>query len=306
MSKGSLKSDEPRAHVESELKNTKIVTGGSGGKRKVDAIDDDDDDQPERKTAMENHDNNNDEEKEGEGEGEGESEVKIEGFDKLPAERKEKLLGKGNAALDRFLSNPRRGIPPEVRKMIRENQSFLPRAAYTSREMALECLRTNRNNRFCLYHHRTDRRGRAKDGQGKYKLNGVPMQRAASFRKSDGVPAPKGHLHCSCEIDVALADFIHWKTWKVTGKVDGEEFTESLQDQQLQPRERLFVVKNFEKATNLKLGDLYWGNKNERQFEKRKMEKQVLRCLKIFNKMRAEDGEGVLELAVCDGNDSAE
>ncbi|KAF8871471.1 hypothetical protein BD779DRAFT_1478214 [Infundibulicybe gibba] len=134
-----------------------------------------------------------------------------------------------------------------------------------------------------------DRRGRAKDGQGKYKLNG-PMQRAASFRKSDGVPAPKGHLHCGCEIDVALADFIHWKTWKVTGPAAATT-------------RGLFVVKNFEKATNLKLGDLYWGNKNERQFEKRKMEKQVLRCLKIFNKMRAEDGEGVLELAATSRKD---
>ncbi|KAF8869180.1 hypothetical protein BD779DRAFT_1682495 [Infundibulicybe gibba] len=139
-----------------------------------------------------------------------------------------------------------------------------------------------------------------KSYSGKYKLNGVPMQRAASVRKSDGVPSPEGHLNCGCDIDVALADFIHWKTWTVTGIVDGEELTESLQDQHLQPRERLFVVKNFEKATKLKLGDLYTGNKNEKQFEKRKVEKQVMRYLEIFNKMREEDKEEKLELIVCD------
>ncbi|KAF8872982.1 hypothetical protein BD779DRAFT_1477256 [Infundibulicybe gibba] len=306
-SKGCLES------VKTELKNTAVVTGGE--KRKSDAIDGDN--RPEGKTAAAKRkrqkkkkargsdgeedanrsslDDNNDG---------GEGEAKVEGFDKLSAQKREELLRKGNAALDDYLANPSYGIPSETRKMIRANQSYLPRAAYTSREMALECLRTNRDNTFCLYHHRTDKQGRARDGQGKYKLNGVPMQRAASYKKSDGVPSAKGHLHCGCDIDIALADFIHWKTWTVTGVVDGEEVTESLQDQLLQPRERLFVVKNFEKATKLKLGDLYRGNRNEREFEKRKREKQMFRCLEILNKMREEENQGKLEITVCD--DSAE
>ncbi|KAF8058231.1 hypothetical protein FPV67DRAFT_1387863, partial [Lyophyllum atratum] len=128
-----------------------------------------------------------------------------------------------------------------LRRMIWENQWLLPESATISRELALHILGSTHANTQCIV------------------LTGTPGPRLV---KSKNMPRPKapaeGLLHCGCEEDKALLDFIFWKTWKATYTSSYKKsYTEGLATQRLEPRSRMFMVHAVEEYSGLKLDDFY-------------------------------------------------
>lgn len=210
-------------------------------------------------------------------------------------------------------------IPAKLRRLIRENQSLVPEAGTKDRQLALECLMTQNLNVFCSYHHAIDKGGRKTDGKDgqKYVLNGVPLPRETvdpdavkALKKKKSVlytskgefRSPRlrsGYLNCGCEIDEALMDFYFWKTWTITGVVDGKEVTESMGDQRLPPRLRAFVVKNFKDWACLTLDDLYTRKHLTREHHQKAMYfKQLERILVKYNDVQEKLGGPKLRLEV--------
>lgn len=199
----------------------------------------------------------------------------------------------GNAAIDAFLSNPSKSpLDIVLRKQIRDHQDLLPRAATTTRELALSILTTNRDNKFCLYHHSTQKAGLIIDGEGKYKLNGVPYPRLVAKTKNVVVNSPDGYMNCGCNEDVALTDFYFWKTWKLTCIETGTVVTESLKDQKFSPRERAFIVAAFNDSAGLTIDDLYSGKKDARAHSKALLKLQINRLQEKLEAMEEEDDVG--------------
>ena len=178
-----------------------------------------------------------------------------------------------------------------LRKQIRDHQDLLPRAATTTRQLALAILTTNRHNTFCLYHHGTQKAGLIIDGQGKYKLNGVPFPRLVAKTKKAVVNSRVGYMNCGCNEDVALTDFYFWKTWKLTCTETGTAITESLKDQKFAPRDKAFIVAFFNDVTTLKIDDLYSGKKDIRTHYKNLLKLQANRLLQKLDEMEQEDNE---------------
>lgn len=176
--------------------------------------------------------------------------------------------------------------------MIRENQTFLPRAATTSRLLALEVLETNRYNIFCLYHHTKDKAGKVQDGEGRFLINGVPHERqvSQSTKKALRVSPHKGYLNCGCDEEMALLDFFMWKTWSVTAKIDNKIVTEGLKEKVWSPRERMFIMKQYRDLTGLTVDDLYAANQSDPKVVINRLKKQITFQLDQLNTMEAEEG----------------
>ncbi|KAG6804817.1 hypothetical protein H0H92_002208, partial [Tricholoma furcatifolium] len=51
----------------------------------------------------------------------------------------------------------------------------MPIAATKTRKLALDILTSNRGNVMCIYHHVIEKTGYLIDGEGDYRLNGVPL-----------------------------------------------------------------------------------------------------------------------------------
>jgi hypothetical protein len=77
------------------------------------------------------------------------------------------------------LSSPANAkIPTWFRKAVKDHQWFMPRAATTSRELALEVLKTTQGNQFCIWHHEHDKSSKKHDfANGPYKVTGTPFPR---------------------------------------------------------------------------------------------------------------------------------
>lgn len=207
-------------------------------------------------------------------------------------------------------------IDAHIRRLIRENQSLAPEAATTSRELAMECLMTSQMNMFCPYHHAIDKAGKTVDGKEgqKYVLNGVPKPRrlirgpsikkmknkeSVLFKSNGQLRNPRvrdGILNCGCRVNDALTEFYFWKTWSLSGNVNGEDVTESMGDQRMTPRIRAFVVKAFEEATCLTIDDLYTGKLAPIRHQERMYLKQLERILAKFNALQAKLGGSTLRL----------
>ncbi|KAG6827543.1 hypothetical protein H0H92_011350 [Tricholoma furcatifolium] len=169
-------------------------------------------------------------------------------------------------AIEEFLRYPNTTtIDPRLRKIIRENASFMPIAATKNRQLALHILTSNRGNVMCVWHHFVEKTGYTMDGQGKHvRLRGIPRPRKVNHVISDGVKRPKGYCHCGCSEEVALLDFYFWKTWTISGKLPGgERITETMMDPILQPRIRSFVLDQFWIWTGLTVDDLYQGKRRK-------------------------------------------
>ena len=206
-------------------------------------------------------------------------------------------------------------IDPHIRRLIHENQTVAPEAATTSRALALECFTTLPMNVLCPYHQKSDKAGKTVDGRDglKFVLNGVPRPRktvppatakklkkkaSALYKQSSQFRDPRlreGFLHCGCSIDEVLMDFYFWKTWKISGIVDGKEVTESMAEQRLTPRMRAFVVKAFEEATCLTIDDLYSGKLPPWRYQEKMYHTQLERILAKYNKLQ-ETMEGGVKL----------
>ena len=114
---------------------------------------------------------------------------------------------------------------------------------------------TQNFNIFCHYHHKIDKKGKKIDGKEgeKFVLNGVPLPQKmvhpeaakALKKKKLALYMRKGefrnprlcdrYLNCGCQVNNALLDFFFWKTWTLTGTVNGEEVTESMGEQHMPP-----------------------------------------------------------------------
>jgi hypothetical protein len=181
----------------------------------------------------------------------------------------------GNELIDDYINVIKRGgqaklrIPDTICRAIKDHQSFLPRAATTSRELALACLKTNRRNTFCVFHHTHDKKGQIYDGSTKAKhlVTGVPVGRIAKKKRHDKEEAREGFLSCGCTIDAALFDFYLWKTWTATND-KGE--TEGLGSQCFDPRTRWFLVKNaYGDDAALTVDDFYSNDTSTREATKK-------------------------------------
>ncbi|KAF8079000.1 hypothetical protein FPV67DRAFT_1444205 [Lyophyllum atratum] len=184
-------------------------------------------------------------------------------YEDLSEDEKENLPAKARKEFRLFL---KKGTPvgSGLRRMIRENQWLLPESATISRELALHILGSTHANTQCLFHRETKAEGKKGGFTKGIVLTGTPGPRLV---KSKNMPRPKapaeGLLHCGCEEDKALLDFIFWKTWKATYTSSYKKsYTEGLATQRLEPRSRMFMVHAVEEYSGLKLDDFYTGPGN--------------------------------------------
>jgi len=200
--------------------------------------------------------------------------------------------GIGNQQIDDFLANRNRTISDSITKAIRDHQDLLPRAATTTRELALHCLGTNRGNRWCVYHH-VSKSGKIFDGSkdAKFAITGVPLSRKLTPKKGETLRRG-GHLNCGCSEDMALLDFYFWKTWKVKkGNVE-----EGLKNQRIEPRLRLFFAENYTTDSTLTVDDLYTRGKPDNVAKKIRIRQQIKRLSKRLNALNKADGEALERL----------
>jgi hypothetical protein len=108
-----------------------------------------------------------------------------------------------------------KGISYRIRRYIRESPEFLPQAATTSRALAMHVLGTNRGSTICIFHQRHRAFSQHDGYDGKFLMKGVTYPKKLNTLKVTHTPQP-GHLHCGCNIDVALMGFFFWKTWTLT------------------------------------------------------------------------------------------
>ena len=199
--------------------------------------------------------------------------------------------------------------------LIHENQTVAPEAATTSCALVLERFTTLPMNVLCPYHQKSDKSRKIVDGKDglKFILNGVPQPRKtippatakklkkkalALYKQSSQFRDPclcEGFLHCGCPIDEVLMDFYFWKTWNISGVVDGKEVTESMAEQWLTPRMWAFVVKTFQEATCLTIDDLYSGKLPQWRHQEKIYHTQLERILAKYNTLQ-ETMEGSIKL----------
>jgi len=190
-------------------------------------------------------------------------------------------------AIKRIEDSRKFRFPKHILAMIKKDQTYLPQAARTSKKVSLAVLRSNRGNYCCLFHFKKDKSGNLKNslnpaatrGRGKYKIMGVYGDRRFVKRKGKNALAkqPLGILNCGCKQLHAFWDLYIWKTWRVSeiikevdkdGKavlekdVEEEVVVESLEDDVLEPRLRLFVIKQL-KRTGMQMSHFLRGSKSK-------------------------------------------
>ncbi|KAG6810085.1 hypothetical protein H0H92_013381 [Tricholoma furcatifolium] len=198
---------------------------------------------------------------------------------------------RGRDAIEGWLEHPGKyRLDDTLRRLIRKYQTFIPEAAISSRQLALEILTTNRGNSRCVYHHRTDKTSKIRDGRGvKFQLYGVPEAPCFLWKKTSNTRKPaEGYLRCGCSEEDALLDFAFWKTWILESK----GITEGLGEGVLSPRHRAFVLKNFRDYTGLKADDMYRGDLSDEEFERNQIKKQIGFLIGLLNDVCKDLGNG--------------
>ncbi|KAJ3545278.1 hypothetical protein NMY22_g2499 [Coprinellus aureogranulatus] len=180
-------------------------------------------------------------------------------FDELPAEEQEKLIERGRRECQKYLeTRDETAISFSTRRLIREEQSYLPEAVHASRDLALLILKTSTTNTICRYHQQA--RGQTPSDGFDGKTQGVAYPKILGTKDQPVKPAAN-HLNCGCHVKHALLDLIWWKTMKI-GSTHPERMNypeEGLRDDVISPRLRSFIVKIFDTFSNLSVGELYLG-----------------------------------------------
>jgi hypothetical protein len=192
-----------------------------------------------------------------------------------------------NNAIDNWLQKGK-PVPTTIRRAVRENQELGKRASSTSRELALHFLTTSAMNVFCLYHSNNDKKGGKYDGQEgeKYQVVGIPLKRDANKVKQDRKICPKGHMHCGCEENNALADFYIWKNWVA----ESGGYKEGMKDDIMDPRTRSFVVgTGLNSYARIFTDDLYTENHSAQDTKKALILNQIARLKNDLQKLEIED-----------------
>ncbi|KAF8067536.1 hypothetical protein FPV67DRAFT_1356093, partial [Lyophyllum atratum] len=161
---------------------------------------------------------------------------------------------------------PGQALNDQFKNKIRTERDFLPEAATTSCDLALEVLTTNRQNIFCIYHTHKDKVTKRWNGMpdGRNSIEGVISQRSANQKKRDKGKEQDKHdteekcLSCGCREDDALLGFIIWKTWTVSEIIGRTMVTEGFSKEEiLTPRDRLFIIQALRDKFGLNLKDFY-------------------------------------------------
>jgi hypothetical protein len=177
-----------------------------------------------------------------------------------------------------FLRDPgHKWVSHSNRRLIREVAEFCPRAATTTRELALHCLESNRRNFICPYHGERGKGGEKNDQtateESPYQVTGTSYVREVNIFRGDDVERKPGHFHCGCPEDLVLFDFYLWKQTKITSTLTG--VTEGWKDQRLDPRARLLVATAWEHWTGLTIDQMYRGDRTEIEAEVERLTTQV-------------------------------
>ena len=208
-------------------------------------------------------------------------------------------------AVDAFLAK-KTPISLGLRHLIREVQDFVPRAGTTSRELSLHILHTNRHNFICLYHQHHRSPNYLSDGvvPGKsHTLRGIPYPRIVTSSKGESQAPPEGHLHCGCNVDVALLDLFWWKTWILHSTRPNLPVSERLGDEYLPPHVRAFFAQAFIEATGLMIDDLYTSGVGTSGYNTMNMRMyQLRRMLQLVNGLDVRDGAPQLTIQALDPN----
>ncbi|KAF8194274.1 hypothetical protein K438DRAFT_1797586, partial [Mycena galopus ATCC 62051] len=111
----------------------------------------------------------------------------------------------------------------------------------------------------------------------KYLVEGVALpslknneEKSKARKKKNGTqtrrntPERVGFLDCGCDEDMALMDFIWFKTWTVTSKKPGWPMVEDMKGDVFGARHRAFFTQAFSAATGLRTEDYFsvnpaWG-----------------------------------------------
>jgi hypothetical protein len=210
--------------------------------------------------------------------------------------------GLGHEIIDDFLRSPgTTKMPAWFRKAVKDHQWFMPRAATTSRELALEVLKTTQGNQFCIWHHAHDKGGKRHDSaKGPYKVTGTPfprlsdktLKKMADSNRNQLLEERKGILSCGCPVDVALLDLYLWKTWMVRNR-SGQ--SEGLRNQRIDPRTRLFIAEAYKTHAGLTVNDLYTNGKDELQAKKLRLHAQIVRLSSEYDAIAGfRNGKGLI------------
>ena len=165
----------------------------------------------------------------------------------------------------------------------------MPRAATTSRELALEVLKTTQGNQFCIWHHEHDKGGKKHDfANGPYKVTGTPFPRLSdktlkkmtAKERAQLLEKRRGILSCGCPVDVALLDLYLWKTWTARNH-SGE--LEGLRNQRIDPRTRLFIAEAYKTHVGLTVDDLYTNGRDELHAKKLRLHAQIVRLVSEYD-----------------------
>jgi hypothetical protein len=114
-------------------------------------------------------------------------------------------------------------------------------------------------------------------------MKGVTYPKKLNTLKVTHTPQP-GHLHCGCNINVALMGFFFWKTWTLTSSHPGLiHLSESMKDEDLQPRPRGFIVEAYQKTAYLTIDDMYGNNWGSAAYEQQIRLHQMTNLLEQIN-----------------------
>ena len=212
----------------------------------------------------------------------------------------------GEEILNAFLQSPSNTkIPAWLQKVVKDYQWFLPRAATSTRELALEILKTTQGNQFCVWHHKHDKGGKNHDSaDGPYKVMGTPFPRLSdkmlkkltTSERSQLLEQRKGFLTSGCPMDVALLDLYLWKTWTASNNTGQSE---GLSNQRIDPRTRLFIAEAYRTHAGLVVDDLYTKGQKEPDVIKRRLHAQIQRLATEYDSVAGfHRGKGLI-ISVC-------
>ncbi|KAJ3500090.1 hypothetical protein NLJ89_g9946 [Agrocybe chaxingu] len=183
-------------------------------------------------------------------------------------------------------------IPIETRNFLRLDPTLLPEVAYTDRRLAMHVLMNQDGNIYCLYHSRKNRT-RVRDGWGRpgEKIHGIPSVRNVSNSKKHSVgETASGYSNCGCTIEDCLLDFFLYMTTTVTGRVNGEEVTETMTPSDILPARARTRMLQLWRSFGLTTRDIYRHGGTEKQHRldllKKVVDRSAASSLMMHPKMR--------------------
>jgi len=217
--------------------------------------------------------------------------------------------GDGEEIINAFLQSPSNTkIPAWLQKAVKDYQWFLPRAATSTCELALEVLKTTQGNQFCMWHHEHDKGGKKHNSAGgPYKVTGTPFPRLSdkmlkkltTSERSQLLEQRKGFLTCGCPTDIMLLDLYLWKTWMVSNNTGQSK---GLGNQRIDPHICLFIAEAYRTHAGLIVEDLYTKGQKEPELTKCRLHAQIERLVAEYDSVAGfHRGKGLI-ISVCNLN----